>query len=368
MTGRCHGGFGALRLGLSLALLASASPPVLAQEQPAGADADAARDEAHERFNLGLALMENENWEAARLEFERSLELFPTRSALFNLGMCQKALHRYLQALETFEGWLAAYAESAPAQEHATIEEAIAELRSFVGELVVIAEPPGAQVAVDGAPVGVTPLDSPVPVEVGIHTVEVTAAGHEGALRQITVISRQRVEVAVELIPRTPAEPVPPEGPGPVEPAETLTGSGPTPEESGGGEAGGGDEAGGMSSAWFWTAASAAAAAGIAGAVTGSMALVRDGDFADAVSHCQAGEHAACRDGRAIASECDDWELATNVLLPAAGAFAAAALVLVFFTEFGGGAVEEPPAAVFAGPTVGATGADGAAIGVSWRF
>ena len=355
-----------LRFGAFLLAAVWASSPAFAQEGPTGTGTDAAHEEAHEHFNLGLALMENENWEAARLEFARSLELSPTRSALFNFGMCQKALHRYLQALETFEGWLAAYAETAPAEERATIDDEGAELRAFVGELVVLVEPAGARLSVDGQPVGTDPLAGPVPVEVGTHSLEVTADGHRAATRTFSVTSRQRVEVTVALERETAWTPT--DGPGP---GETLvTAAEPAPRDAVRGGVPPGDEpaAGGLSSVWFWTTASAAAAVGIAGAVTGSMALVRDGDFSDAVSGCQAGDDAACREGRAIASECDDWELATNILLPAAGALAVTALVLVFFTEFGDGAEQEPPVTVFGGPSVGASGADGATLGVRWRF
>ncbi len=41
----------------------------------------------------------------AVLGFSRSLALLPTRSALFNVANCQKALHSYVAALRTFEQW-----------------------------------------------------------------------------------------------------------------------------------------------------------------------------------------------------------------------------------------------------------------------
>lgn len=78
--------------------------------------------------------------------------------------------------------------------------------------------------------------------------------------------------------------------------------------------------------------------------MTGAMTLVEKNAFEDAVTRCQGGNLAACAEGNGTADRHDAYRLATNVLLPVAGAAAATALVLFFFTEFGGD--ETPPATV----------------------
>jgi len=326
-----------LLFGLWLAASAAAAqtPP---GDGAAGADPTA---QAREHFELGLQLMENENWEAALLEFSRSLEMHPTRSALFNAGMCQKALHRYVAALGTFRRWQVQYAESAPQEDREAVERAVAGVQAFVAQVEVSVSLAGAEILVDGNTAGVSPLSEPIVVEIGHHVVEARLGGYEAARDEVAVASRETARVAFDLVP-TGGGPAPEGGPGPEEPA-----------------------AGGIDSAWFWTTAGTAVALDIGGAVTGGMTVVSEDDFNDAVSRCRAGDDAACRDGYAIADDYDAWQLATNILLPAAGALAAAAVVLAFFTEFGDdeSPPSEPPVVAVPVPTSG-----GMAIGlaVAW--
>jgi hypothetical protein len=120
----------------------------------------------------------------------------------------------------------------------------------------------------------------------------------------------------------------------------------------------------GVDQVWFWTCLGVAVAAGVAGGVTGGLVLDRKDAFDDAVGVWRDNptpEYEA--DARAIAAEHDDFRLATNVLLPVAGAFAAAALVLAFLTDFGGDDAEAPE--VTAAPSVSP---DGAGFGLWVRF
>jgi tetratricopeptide (TPR) repeat protein len=56
-------------------------------------------DAAKAAFARGLRLSEDGQYEAARIEFERSLELKPTRSAAINRAVCLRHLGRFEEAL-----------------------------------------------------------------------------------------------------------------------------------------------------------------------------------------------------------------------------------------------------------------------------
>jgi hypothetical protein len=193
-------GHGGILAGLAIAVAAIA--PANAGAQPAGAS----REEARSHFERGLLLMEHENWEAALVEFSRSFELHPTRSALFNVGMCQKALFRYGTAALTFRRWLTEYGGGASAEEREAVEAAYAEVRSLLGNLAVSVSVNGAEVAVDGRPVGTSPLPGPVEVAVGPHRVEAALDGYRTAREETTVAAGQDVAVALTLVPG-PQEP-----------------------------------------------------------------------------------------------------------------------------------------------------------------
>ncbi|MBN1770193.1 MAG: hypothetical protein JXB32_02935 [Deltaproteobacteria bacterium] len=204
--------------GLAAAVVVAvfAARPTLAQAP------DDARAEAERHFLQGLALVENEDWEAALLEFRVSLELFPTRSALFNSAQMLKALHRYVEAVDTLQEWLARYRDEALADELAATEEALREWEGFIGELEIRVDEPGAELRLDGTGIGRSPLPGPIRVDVGTHRVEATLEGRLPQQEQVTIVSRQRIGLDLSLAELAP----PPEVPAlpPVPPAPVAIG------------------------------------------------------------------------------------------------------------------------------------------------
>jgi hypothetical protein len=305
-----------------------------------GQETDAARDEARVHFETGLTLMEAEDWDAALGEFERSLDLHPTRAALFNLAMCQKALHRYLEAIATFERWRGTYGGDAPEGEVEAVERALGQLEALTARVVFEVNVPGATVLLDGREVGVSPLDGAVALEVGPHVAEARVAGRAPVRVEFRVASRDHRTVALTFGAAGESAP-------PVDPPDV---GGPPVEPTRGGPDGGAGTPGtmpadeGLASGWFWGTAAAAVALAIGGGVTGGLVLDRADAFDEAATACEGGDAGACDRGRAILDEHDDYKLATNILVPAAAAFAATALALAFFTDWGGeGEASEPP-------------------------
>jgi len=313
---------------VALALLLGSSLAGSHAEAQTGTEGSAAFEEARQHFELGLQLMENENWDGALVEFQRSIEVHPTRSSLFNAGMCLKALYRYVEAVRTFERWQSDFGTAASEDERLRVAAAIEGVQGFIGQVSVSVNVAGAAVTLDGEAVGTSPLSGPVPVGVGHHVAEARFEGREPTREEVAVGARERVTVALQIAPAAES------GPAPVPEA-------PVAEE----------EEGGTSPAWFWTAAATAAALGIGGAVTGGLALGKQDAFDDAASRCQAGDPQACEDGRSIGSDGDALELATNVLLPVAGALAVTAIVLALFTDFGDETADDAGVEIIAGPS-----------------
>jgi len=337
-----------LRSILVVAVLAAASSAAAQQgaagagqagEQPQGSAPTAEQARAH--FERGTHLMQNENWEVALGEFEQSLALYPTRSALFNLGMCEKALHRYVAALRHFQEWQQRFGAAATEDERGTVSSTLDELQQFVGTLAIATTPPGATVRVDGTEVGTTPLAEPLLVDAGHHVVEAALDGYEAARRELEVAPLANMELTLPLEVRPPEIATPP-----IEETPVVG----TPVDSSG-----------VVQAWFWSTAGLAVAAGIGGAVAGGIALSKESDLDALGSRCQAGDLGACDEGSSMLGEHDDAQLAATVLFISAGAFAATALVLAFFTDFDFG--ETPPVEVTAGPA--GMDASGSPTGVS---
>ncbi len=84
-------------------------------------------DTAKARFLEGIELVEQEKYPEALAAFEASYAIHPKASVLFNIGMCQKALFQWSEAIETFRTYLESTEELDP-QRRSDAEEAIEEL------------------------------------------------------------------------------------------------------------------------------------------------------------------------------------------------------------------------------------------------
>ncbi|MBI5503142.1 MAG: hypothetical protein HY907_23055 [Deltaproteobacteria bacterium] len=272
-----------------------------------------AREEAQAHFERGIGLMRNENWSAALVEFDRSLELYPTRAALFNRGNCLYALHRYVDALAALLEWQAEYADTAaPEEERAAVAALLEEIRGYLAEVQLDVEPDGAVVRLDGVVVGTAPLAGPIVVTVGPHVVEAESADGAVDRAEVTVASGDHAVLRLSPVPATGVDdPGPP--PLPVPPPPPAM-----PETDDG-----------VDQAWFWTIASTAVAAAAGAGICGGLAWSTHDTFA-----------AGGQTDPTLRDRGSDLELAANALFGITAAAAVTALVLGFFTDFDGGESE----------------------------
>jgi hypothetical protein len=199
------------------------------------------------------------------------------------------------------------------------------ELRPLLASVAVRVDVDGAEVWVDERPGGTSPLPRPLILGPGEHVIRVRAPDGREAESRGRLAGGESIVVELRLAEE-----------GGEAPAERL------------------------SPAWFWSAVGAAGALAAAGAFTGAMTLVEEDAFDDAATRCAGGDRGACSEGRDAAARYEDYQLATNVLFPAAGVFAAAALALAFFTDFAG--TESPPPAFAAVPLAGGVGLSAAVV------
>jgi len=178
---------------------APASPAAAEESDDPAADIEKRKEEAKVRFQRGIELVQNENWDAALAEFLASRELFPTRVALKNAALCLRQLKRHVEALAMYNELLEKFGSAIPAEERKTIDEAIANLKKNVGEIQVDSDQPGSTVVIDGQQQkGVTPMGA-VGVNAGTHTVRVVKEGYEAYEEQVLVAGGQRKTVSAKL-------------------------------------------------------------------------------------------------------------------------------------------------------------------------
>jgi hypothetical protein len=84
-------------------------------------------------------------------------------------------------------------------QNRKVLEKSLASVKATIGEVVLVGQPTGAEVVVNGKTVGKLPLDAPLRLGEGPATVELHAAGFVTATQPVVVKAGQRKEVHVEL-------------------------------------------------------------------------------------------------------------------------------------------------------------------------
>lgn len=174
-----------------------AQPIIAFADKPAPTEAQ--KTEARARYERGLKLYDQGAYEAALVEMRRAYELAPTYKILYNLGLIHRQLNDYAAALDSFTQYLAEGGKKVDAKRHAEIEHHISDLKPLVATLTIVVDVEGAEVSIDDAPVGMSPLAGPITVNVGKRRITAKIPGKPPASRVVTVAGSDTVNVKLEL-------------------------------------------------------------------------------------------------------------------------------------------------------------------------
>lgn len=182
------------KLAISMLLLLALLPAVrVSAEEPS----DRAKEEAGTRFERGVKLYEAQDYAAALAEFEAAYRLVPRYQVLFNIGVTQKRLFRYNDAVRSLKRYLELGGDKVPPDRRDAVDKELHEIRALVAEVMVKVDGLPAAVEVDGRVVGETPLDGPLLLAGGRHALRATREGYDPAVKDIEVVSGEHVEVAL---------------------------------------------------------------------------------------------------------------------------------------------------------------------------
>jgi hypothetical protein len=198
--------------------LAHAKP----DDPPTSQSEKEAREKSRAAFRAGVSQLQAKDWKAARSSFETAWALYPHPSILLNLGIARLRTDDPVLAEQDFVKFLSEDSGST-AEELAAARDALAEARTKIGTIRVVASPAAARIVVDGKtiPERVSGGDAAVAeirAKAGKHSVLVDAEGHVPQERNVDLAPRADIEVKVTLAPKEGAK-----GGGPA------NGTGPTP-------------------------------------------------------------------------------------------------------------------------------------------
>lgn len=150
--------------------LALAAPAVLAQSSPN-------REHAADAFQKAVAFFEANDFAAALSLFRAAYDAAPSYEVLWNIGLCQRRLNLYGEAVATFEAYLREGGKRISKERRAAVADELQKVRALTAAITVRATFPG-EVTIDDERVGFTPLEKFL-VGPGLHTVKVTREGHQ---------------------------------------------------------------------------------------------------------------------------------------------------------------------------------------------
>ena len=179
-----------LALAVPLQLLAQDA----AELPPPAAPADEVRQEAKRLFDRGVKLLEQNKFDDALVDFRRSREVFPTRSATENAAICLRELGKTADAFEMFRSVLREFPELPP-DVKARVESQVERLDAQLGRLVFVAEE-GTAITVDGRPLGKLPFKEQTRVVAGRNVVRMFLDGY--SVFETQVVSARGKETVVQ--------------------------------------------------------------------------------------------------------------------------------------------------------------------------
>ncbi|MFO0676048.1 MAG: tetratricopeptide repeat protein [Polyangiaceae bacterium] len=202
---RPSGGFVAAILGVVFASSSMAiSVPTVAFAAPPAAPSPAAKPvdaEAVAHFRRGVELYEENDFDAALVEFRRAYEIAPNPKVLYNIAQTHYQLQAYAPALETFERYLAESGSSMSAERRKEVDADVAKLRTRVAKLTVTVNVPVADISVDDVVVGKGTAEVTTTVSMGRRRVSASAPGYVGATKSLDVAGGDVTSVALTLVP-----------------------------------------------------------------------------------------------------------------------------------------------------------------------
>ncbi|HTN82164.1 MAG TPA: PEGA domain-containing protein [Sorangium sp.] len=186
-------------LGLAIALTAPASSAQTAAGSPGAAEVDALTDKARQLYDEGLAALNRSRWAEAHASFLAAWRIKQHYQIASNLGVAELRLGKHRDAAEHLS-W---YLREAPAERTAQRQRAEALLKEALAKVATITiatQPEGAEVTVDGAVVGRTPLALPVYLEPGPHVISAELDGYKPAQEQTEPAVGDAIGITLHLV------------------------------------------------------------------------------------------------------------------------------------------------------------------------
>lgn len=179
--------------------LTLAAPLLAVAQAPSKKEAAAKKTEAADHYKKGVSLFKEGDFAAALTEFKAAYQAVPGFEVLYNIGLTERRLFKYGQAVRTLNRYLEEGGRKVPPDRRESVETELSQIRALTSQVVVKVEGAPAKVFLDGEEVGLTPLAEPLLVGPGRHTVRATREGEPDAEETFELASGSKKELSLVL-------------------------------------------------------------------------------------------------------------------------------------------------------------------------
>jgi hypothetical protein len=191
----------ACAVALVLAFAGGAFPRVvLAQPRPAAKPlAQALGGQAKADYEAGRTLAGDGDFAGALIKFQSAYDASKDPRLLWNVAFCDKNLRHYAKVVSTLQRYLVEGTGVLTDKDRKEAQDLIATIQPFTTSATIKVDQDGAQIFVDDALVGASPLSAPVVLDIGERRLRVTKDGFKPFEKTMPVGGSAAVAVDVTL-------------------------------------------------------------------------------------------------------------------------------------------------------------------------
>jgi hypothetical protein len=164
--------------------------------------AQSLKGEAKEAYSSAELLMNNGDFSGAVSKYQQAYDLSKDARLLFDMAVAEKSLHAYARMEKHLEQYLREAGSTATAEDKAAVDTALGAIKNLVGSVTLDVAPAGATVSIDGQAAGKAPLDGPLMLDLGTHTLLVEADDFEPSTQTFEVQGGATRSLHISLVER----------------------------------------------------------------------------------------------------------------------------------------------------------------------
>jgi hypothetical protein len=164
--------------------------------------ADSLQGPARAAYDSASLLVMNQDFAGALAKYKEAYVASEDPRLLYNMAVCEKNRRHYANMQLLLERYVSEAGARMTPEDHVAVTAALDAIRNLVATLQIAVNVDGATIAVDGEAVGRSPLERPVRIDLGKHTVTATMTGYLPAELTAEAVGGGQATMSIALVPK----------------------------------------------------------------------------------------------------------------------------------------------------------------------